>query len=130
MPTVEKVGGGRVRVRGIGHFEVGDRAAVSEADAAYLCEERGDFERVTEDGDSDGDSDDAGNGDDDAGDSSGVEPPFDPREFTVDELRDELDDGDYGGSELHALGGAEADGKDRETAHEAIEAHIPDGEEA
>lgn len=46
MVTVEKVRGGRVRVRGIGRFERGDRADVSEEDAAYLCDERGDFERV------------------------------------------------------------------------------------
>lgn len=46
MPTVEKVNGGRVLVRGIGRFAIGDRAEVSEADAAYLCDARGDFELV------------------------------------------------------------------------------------
>lgn len=48
MPTVEKVSGGRVLVRGIGRFEIGDREDVTEDDAAYLCEERGDFRRVEE----------------------------------------------------------------------------------
>jgi hypothetical protein len=48
MPVVEKTSGGTVRVRGIGEFEPGDRADVSTADAQYLCDERGDFERVDE----------------------------------------------------------------------------------
>lgn len=46
MPTVEKTTGASVYVRGIGNFTVGDRADVSDEDAAYLCETRGDFERV------------------------------------------------------------------------------------
>jgi len=46
MPVVEKVRGGRVNVRGIGEFSPGDRAEVSAADAEYLCDDRGDFERV------------------------------------------------------------------------------------
>jgi len=46
MPTVEKTVGGRVNVRGIGEFERGDTADVSEGDAEYLVEERGDFEYV------------------------------------------------------------------------------------
>lgn len=50
MPTVEKVRGGHVSVRGIGRFDLGDRAEVSEADAEYLCEERGDFVLVNGDG--------------------------------------------------------------------------------
>jgi predicted NBD/HSP70 family sugar kinase len=59
MPVVEKVRGGTVRVRGIGKFSVGDRADVSTADAGYLCDERGDFERVAEDA---GDGDEADEG--------------------------------------------------------------------
>lgn len=52
MPTVEKVRGGEVLVRGIDtRFSVGDRADVSDELAAYLCEERGDFERVEENDD-------------------------------------------------------------------------------
>jgi hypothetical protein len=58
MPTVEKVSGGRVYVREVGReFDRGDRVDVSEVTAAYLCEERGDFERVdaaTEDSGSEG----------------------------------------------------------------------------
>jgi len=46
MPTVEKIRGGRVLVRGLGEFDLGDRADVSDADAQYLCEERGDFKLV------------------------------------------------------------------------------------
>jgi hypothetical protein len=57
MPTVEKVTGGRVHVRDIGHFEAGGRAEVSEADARYLVEERGDFETVDDDTDAETDSD-------------------------------------------------------------------------
>lgn len=48
MVTVEKVDGGRVTIRGIGRFTIGDQAEVSADEAAYLCEERGDFDRVTE----------------------------------------------------------------------------------
>ena len=50
MPVVEKVSGGRVRVRGIGEFAPGDRADVSTADAQYLCDERGDFALVNSEG--------------------------------------------------------------------------------
>lgn len=50
MPTVEKTSGGRVYVRLVGQeFSVGDRAEVSADEAAYLCDERGDFERVGDD---------------------------------------------------------------------------------
>jgi hypothetical protein len=48
MPTVEKVSGPRTNIRDIGHFSRGDRADVSEDDVHYLCEERGDFERVSD----------------------------------------------------------------------------------
>ena len=47
MPTVEKTSPGRVYVRSVDQeFALGDRADVSEDGAAYLCDERGDFERV------------------------------------------------------------------------------------
>lgn len=46
MPRVRKTRGGRTRIRGIGSFTAGDTASVSEEDAAYLCTERGDFERI------------------------------------------------------------------------------------
>lgn len=52
MPTVEKTSPGRVYVRSVDQeFALGDRADVSEDGAAYLCEERGDFERVDDDAD-------------------------------------------------------------------------------
>jgi len=77
MPTVEKVSGGRVHIREAGReFDRGDRADVSEATAAYLCEERGDFERVdagaaTEDGDGADDAATAEPESADEGDESG-----------------------------------------------------------
>ena len=46
MQGVEKVSGGEVYVRGIGRFTVGDTAEVSDNEAAYLVDERGDFRRV------------------------------------------------------------------------------------
>lgn len=47
MPAVEKTTGGPVYHRGLGEtLEIGDQSEVSEELAAYLCEERGDFERV------------------------------------------------------------------------------------
>jgi len=50
MPVVEKVHGGRVVVRDIGEFVLDDRADVDADTAAYLCDERGDFERVADEG--------------------------------------------------------------------------------
>lgn len=61
--------------------------------------------------------------------SETTEPPFNPGEKTVDELEAELEDGDYGSSELTELAAAEEEGKNRETAIEAIEAHIQSDEE-
>ena len=46
MPVVEKTSGNEVDIRGIGDFVVGDRAEVSAEEAAYLVDERGDFELV------------------------------------------------------------------------------------
>lgn len=48
--------------------------------------------------------------------------PFDPGSYSVDDLREELSAGDYTADELDALADAEADGKDRSTAHDAIDA--------
>jgi len=56
---------------------------------------------------------------DEAGDEPA--PPFDPADCTVDDLRDRLDETDYTAEELDALAAAEADGKNRETAHDAID---------
>jgi hypothetical protein len=108
MPTVEKTVGGRVHIRDVGEtFTIGDRAEVSEAQAAYLCEERGDFKRV----------------DDAADDENTVaEPPLNPDEFSVDALEEALADADYSDAELDAIADAEAAGEDRTTAHDAIDA--------
>lgn len=47
MISVRKTSGGHVYIRSAGRrFDVGDTAEVSESEAAYLCDERGDFEVV------------------------------------------------------------------------------------
>jgi hypothetical protein len=48
-------------------------------------------------------------------------PPFDPSDHSVDDLRDELDAGDYDADELEALRTAETTGDNRTTALEAID---------
>lgn len=70
MPTVERIRG-RGLVRGIGRFDTGDRADVSEDDAEYLVEENGDFRRV----DSTAASDAADDSDSDASDPSDADDP-------------------------------------------------------
>lgn len=72
MVEVEKVSGGRVNVRGMGHYEIGDRDDLSADDARYLVEERGDFEYV--DGlpetEPDAEPEETGETDDDDGDEA------------------------------------------------------------
>lgn len=64
MATVERVRG-RGLVRGIGRFEAGDVAEVSEDGAEYLVEENGDFRRVDDEAVSEADDEAAeGDGDD------------------------------------------------------------------
>jgi hypothetical protein len=62
--------------------------------------------------------------DDDAAadDVEAADPPVDPSELTVDELEAELDEADWGDSALQGLRDAEAAGKNRETALDAIDA--------
>lgn len=48
--------------------------------------------------------------------------PFDPAEYSVDELEDALAADDYSAADLDALSDAERDGKDRTTALDAIDA--------
>lgn len=140
MPTVEKVSGNRVGVRGIGEFEVGDRAEVSADEAAYLCDERGDFVRVdSSDSATDNESENEGAEDaedstdsDDNGESehpgSEPEPPFDPSNYTLDELEAALDTGDHDDA-LDALEAAErADGSPRSGAIDLFEARRDGGE--
>lgn len=49
-----------------------------------------------------------------------AEPPFDPGDLSVSDLRERLDEGDYSDEELAALEASEKDGEDRKTAKEAI----------
>lgn len=46
MVTVEKVRGGRYYHGELGVMATGDQADVSESLAAYLCDDRGDFDRL------------------------------------------------------------------------------------
>lgn len=57
----------------------------------------------------------------DGDDSEAVDAPLNPSEYTVADLEDELEGGDYSADDLDAIESAEQDGKDRETALEAID---------
>jgi len=104
MPTVEKTTGGRVYIRPLGdEFEVGDRADVNDEQAAYLIEDRGDFELAKDEPDDD--------------DESSVGPG----DYTLDELEAELSDIDDQAI-LDRIEVAEQDGKDRDGAYELIDA--------
>ncbi|WP_114576706.1 hypothetical protein [Saliphagus sp. LR7] len=103
-------------------IEPGQEIDVDEEDADhYLGHRSGDWERVDEPAEGDGDEsgDESEETDDDA-DSEDIEPPFDPTEPTVSELKDKLEDGDYTDAELEALKEAE----DRSTAVDAINAEL------
>lgn len=54
-------------------------------------------------------------------DADTPEPPFDPSAHTVDDLKERLDENNYSADDLDALAAAESAGKDRETAHDAID---------
>jgi len=54
------------------------------------------------------------------------EPPFDPSECTVDELRERLDRADYHAVEYQQLRDAERSGQNRTTAVKAILSHTDD----
>lgn len=114
----------------------GETIDVDESDVSrYLDHWTDGWERVDSDSDeSEDDEDDDTGSDDDEGnlgeDSSTDEEtdteesePFDPSDYTVAELKDELEDGDYSDGELEALREAE----DRSTAVDAINDHL--GEE-
>lgn len=58
------------------------------------------------------------------GDPVGDIPPFSPGERTVAEIREVLDEYDYPEEALSALADAERDGKNRETALDAIESEL------
>lgn len=57
----------------------------------------------------------------DADEETETESPFDPSDATVTELEDRLDDESFSDDELDALADAEREGKDRETALDAID---------
>lgn len=57
-------------------------------------------------------------------DAGEVDPPFDPTEMLVSDLREQLDDSDYSDDELVALLAAERDGDNRSTATDAIESEM------
>ncbi|WP_147435155.1 hypothetical protein [Haloarcula sp. Atlit-120R] len=130
MPTVEKTEGGRVTVRGIGEFGLGDQAEVSEDDAAYLCDERGDFERIddvaAEDetgGDDVHQEDGPPDPDDLEDDAESGTLPFNPADLTNDEVADRAADIDDPAT-LRALLNLEEEQKDRSGATDAIEERL------
>lgn len=51
-----------------------------------------------------------------------ADPPLNPADFSVAELRDALQDTDYSDAKLEAIADAERSTKDRTTAHDAIDA--------
>jgi len=85
MPRVQKTTGSETFVRGAGRFEVGDEADVDAEMAAYLVDERGDFDYV------DGPPDDAPSEEDgppdDTGDNAEADDAGDD-EFDVDAFLD------------------------------------------
>jgi len=109
MPTIRYTGGGRYRVAGT-TFEHGDTADVSDEQAAHLTDDAP-FETVV---DVDYDVHEEG--------TPAADPPLNPAEFSVNELRAALDEGDYSDAELDAIADAEASSDDRTTAQDAINA--------
>jgi hypothetical protein len=98
-------------------------------DVAYTDE--GDVVREADETRDDTDGDGAAI-DEDSGTSDGEKtymPAFDPGEFSVAELRDELDNRDLTDDELVTLLSAEDTNKDRKTAKEAIRSRIDAREE-
>lgn len=60
-------------------------------------------------------------GDDDEAEAEDSAEPFDPNDVTLDELETRLTAGEWSGDDLDALAQHEADGKDRDGAHELID---------
>lgn len=113
MVTVEKIAGSRYRSPATGEVTIGDRVDVDEAVAAYLCDERGDFQCV--DG---GTVDDAEHSSEDE-----TTVPFDPSEYTISELEQRLESDDaetWDEDAVTALLQAERDSKDRAGAKELL----------
>jgi len=129
MVRVKKTDAPNVTVRGIGEFSVGDIADVDGDDAAYLVEERGDFEYVDEAGDEDppDETPDQEDGlpDEEVRYSIETEDGDIPRadDATVDEIEAAIADIDDPDALAYLLE-AERDGPDRTTAIDAIEARL------
>lgn len=60
-------------------------------------------------------------------DEAAADAPFDPSEYTIDELDGELDSRNLDSDDLDALAAAERDGEDREGALETIDDHRSEG---
>ena len=118
MPTVEKTRGGQVYIRSVGQqFAIGDRAEVSESEAQYLVEERGDFELVDA-GEQTGSANDA-----DYAINTESGELLDAADATVDQIETaiaEVEDPDA----IRYILDAERDGQHRTTAIEALEARL------
>lgn len=109
MVTLKNTGG-TVAHRSLGRrVEHGETVDVDEDTASRLAENYN-YERVEGDESEDGESED-------------VEPPFDPTEYTVDELDSRLADNDYTDDELAALRDAEESGEGRTSALDVIGEH-------
>lgn len=111
-------------------LEFEDGAATAEAELAEQIADRypnlelGDtVEEEASDAPEPDDSVEDADEDGDEGDQVLPEPPIEPDEYSVDELRDELDDADYSDGQLDAIEAAEQeDGSPRSTALDAIDA--------
>ena len=58
---------------------------------------------------------------DENGNEDETSPPFDPADYTVEELEDEMGGGEFSDAEREALADAERDGEDRSSAIETLE---------
>lgn len=117
MPVIRYTGGAVYNIREGPRFEDGDEAEVNE-DTADRLTDRHDFELVE-------DTDDEGV------DMDGVEPetlPFNPREYTNDEVADQVEKIDDPET-VRALYNLEVDQRDRTGATDAIESRLDELED-
>lgn len=118
---------------GVLEFEGGVATVGNESVAELIADEYANIEYAgesdTED-EADAEAEDGG-GSSESGqtEDDDVEPPFEPAEKTVDEVRDELDGGDYSVAELEALQDAEEAADDRSTAQDAIDDALAEAQE-
>lgn len=122
----------RVQYRGNHSFVHNEAGELSEGDVVeigdYTYEQFGFMFRPVDDdeGDTDTAPDSAETEDDAAEPTAETDDLFDPNEHTVSDLRDELGEMGLSAEMGEALLAAERDGKNRETALDAIEAAMPD----